>query len=74
MAMGCTHLSQIRDVIPRTPAGGEECLQAGGRWVHLRLCLACGHVGCCHQSPGLHATKHFDARGPPRMPSQCLER
>jgi len=37
----------------------EECLAEGGRWVHLRLCMSCGHVGCCDSSPGRHATKHF---------------
>ena len=39
----------------------EECLATGGRWVHLRLCQECGHVGCCDNSPGRHATKHFHA-------------
>jgi hypothetical protein len=56
----CTHLGAIRDVAPRTPDGCEECLAKGSRWVHLRLCLTCGHVGCCDQSPGRHATAHFD--------------
>ncbi|PYO49791.1 MAG: hypothetical protein DMD72_04025 [Gemmatimonadetes bacterium] len=55
----CTHLSQIRDVKPRTPKGCEECLKTGMRWVHLRLCLTCGHVGCCDNSIGKHATAHF---------------
>lgn len=55
----CTHLSQIRDVKPRTPKGCEECLKLGMRWVHLRLCLSCGHVGCCDNSIGKHATAHF---------------
>ena len=57
----CTHLAQVRDVEARTPNGCEECLKAGMRWVHLRLCLTCGHVGCCDQSRGKHATKHFHA-------------
>jgi uncharacterized UBP type Zn finger protein len=39
--------------------GCEECLASGGEWVHLRLCLTCGHVGCCDSSPGRHATQHF---------------
>jgi hypothetical protein len=43
----CKHLDQIRDVKPRTPKGCEECLKANAQWVHLRLCLTCGHVGCC---------------------------
>ena len=59
MATTCTHLDQIRDVEPRTPAGCEECLRMGSRWVHLRLCLTCGHVGCCDSSPNRHATAHF---------------
>jgi uncharacterized UBP type Zn finger protein len=54
----CSHLDQIRDVRARS-SGCEECLKTGGRWVHLRLCLTCGHVGCCDSSPGRHATNHF---------------
>ena len=59
MATHCTHLDQVRDVGPRTPSGCEQCLATGSRWVHLRLCLTCGHVGCCDSSPGKHARKHF---------------
>jgi hypothetical protein len=59
MATQCAHVSEVRDVEPRTPNGCEECLASGSRWVHLRLCRVCGHVGCCDQSPGKHATKHF---------------
>jgi uncharacterized UBP type Zn finger protein len=58
MAKRCGHLSEVRDVRPRTN-GCEECLKTGGRWVELRLCLTCGHVGCCDNSPGKHATGHF---------------
>ena len=54
----CTHVDQIRPVHPHTK-GCEECLATGGRWVHLRMCLTCGHVGCCDSSPNRHATKHF---------------
>ena len=57
MAEQCTHLDTVHDVSPNTP-GCEECLATGGWWVHLRLCLTCGHVGCCDQSPGKHATRH----------------
>jgi uncharacterized UBP type Zn finger protein len=67
----CTHTDQINDVSPNTN-GCEECLKTGGQWVHLRLCLTCGHVGCCDASPGKHATKHFKATGHPIM--QSLER
>jgi ubiquitin-hydrolase Zn-finger-containing protein len=61
MSARCQHLAEVRNVEPRTPAGCEECLASGGRWVHLRLCQECGHVGCCDNSPGRHATKHFHA-------------
>jgi uncharacterized UBP type Zn finger protein len=59
MTTPCGHLGEVRDVTPRTPEGCEECLAAGKQWVHLRLCLECGHVGCCDSSMGKHATKHF---------------
>jgi hypothetical protein len=49
------HLSMVRPVAPRTPDGCEECLQLGAAWVQLRLCLTCGHVGCCDSSPLRHA-------------------
>lgn len=58
MADHCTHLDQIREVVPATE-GCEECLKTGSEWVHLRLCLVCGHVGCCDSSRHKHATKHF---------------
>jgi uncharacterized UBP type Zn finger protein len=56
----CTHLDQIHAVKPKTQ-GCEECLKMGDTWVHLRLCLSCGHVGCCDSSRNRHATKHFHA-------------
>jgi monovalent cation/hydrogen antiporter len=56
----CAHIAALGpDPKANTPDGCEECLAAGGRWVHLRLCLECGHVGCCDSSPGKHATAHF---------------
>jgi len=56
----CRHFEQVNQRIkPMTPNGCEECLQIGSGWVHLRLCLSCGHVGCCDSSPNKHATKHF---------------
>jgi len=69
MAARCAHLDQVRDVEPGTPQGCEECLRTGDRWVHLRLCLTCGHVGCCDDSPNRHATKHFHGTGHPVMRS-----
>lgn len=56
--MQCKHLDQITDAAPHTK-GCEECLKTGSWWVHLRLCKACGHVGCCDSSPNKHATKHY---------------
>ena len=59
----CTHLDQIGEVTPRTPEGCEECLAIGDTWVHLRLCMICGHVGCCDGSKNKHATRHCHATG-----------
>jgi uncharacterized UBP type Zn finger protein len=55
----CTHMEAAGHPQPHTPQGCEECLKMGAQWVHLRLCLTCGHVGCCDSSPNKHATKHF---------------
>jgi uncharacterized UBP type Zn finger protein len=69
MASTCAHLGQAQRVTPRTPEGCEECLQTGSRWVHLRLCLTCGHVGCCDSSPNRHATAHHRQTGHPLVRS-----
>jgi CPA2 family monovalent cation:H+ antiporter-2 len=58
----CPHTAQIRPVVPQT-SGCEECLRSGDSWVHLRLCLSCGHVGCCDSSPNRHARAHHDEHG-----------
>ena len=64
-AGSCDHLRDAGDPEAVTPEGCEECLRDGTAWVHLRLCLDCGHVGCCDSSPQRHATAHFhDARHP----------
>ena len=68
-AKTCSHMDQIRDVEPNTPEGCEECLAIGDEWVHLRLCMSCGHVGCCNDSRNKHATKHFLGSGHPIMQS-----
>ncbi|MEU4193923.1 Na+/H+ antiporter [Kribbella sp. NPDC026611] len=66
----CEHLDQAPIVVtPKTPDGCEECLADGGTWVHLRLCLGCGHVGCCDSSPAKHASLHFDDTKHPVMRS-----
>jgi CPA2 family monovalent cation:H+ antiporter-2 len=56
----CSHLDQVRAVEP-SAVGCEECLETGGSWVNLRICMICGHVGCCDASPGKHATAHYHA-------------
>jgi uncharacterized UBP type Zn finger protein len=68
--MVCTHRDTIKleDFEPGSK-GCEECLKSGDRWVHLRICLACGHVGCCNQSKNKHATKHFEETGHPVIQS-----
>ena len=68
MAETCTHLDQIK-IKHTNKKGCEDCLKIGGTWVHLRLCLQCGHVGCCDQSPNKHATAHFHADGHPLIQS-----
>lgn len=67
----CEHLDALPARARVTPSGPgcEECLAAGDGWVHLRLCLACGHVGCCDDSPNRHATRHFHATHHPLIKS-----
>ncbi len=55
----CTHADQIKVTRPETVEGCEECLKIGGKWVHLRVCLTCGKVGCCDNSPNKHARAHY---------------
>jgi len=56
----CHHFDLGHTVQPSS-WGCEDCLRIGASWVHLRLCMTCGHVGCCDQSPNRHATAHFHA-------------
>ncbi|MDP9866813.1 MULTISPECIES: ubiquitin carboxyl-terminal hydrolase 14 [Streptosporangium] len=65
----CEHIAEAQNQPPRTPEGCEECLSVGMRWVHLRECLSCGHVGCCDSSPGKHATAHYKESGHPVVAS-----
>jgi len=68
--VGCQHLKDAPvSIRPNTPDGCEECLRDGTHWVHLRLCLTCGHVGCCDSSPERHAAAHFHEGGHPVMRS-----
>ncbi|HUB75781.1 MAG TPA: UBP-type zinc finger domain-containing protein [Solirubrobacteraceae bacterium] len=54
----CTHRAEIAVERPGKVDGCVDCLAIGGRWVHLRVCRICGHVGCCDSSPNRHATGH----------------
>jgi uncharacterized UBP type Zn finger protein len=63
------HAEMIRSVEPSTQDGCEDCLREGSRWVHLRLCLTCGHVGCCDSSPRRHARAHATHDGHPIVQS-----
>ena len=61
----CDHLANVRDVKPLSTRGCEECLERGDTWVHLRLCMECGNVGCCNDSKNQHASGHVQASGHP---------
>ena len=62
-------MDQVRDVEPSSAEGCSDCLATGGRWVHLRLCLTCGRVGCCDSSPNRHASRHAAETGHPLVSS-----
>jgi len=68
MALHCEHLKLVKDVTP-SARGCEDCLKTGDTWVHLRLCLECGHVGCCDSSKNKHARAHFHATRHPIIKS-----
>ena len=66
MEDACDHLAEAMAAPEIIPGDGcEDCLKIGGWWVHLRQCMACGHVGCCDESPNRHATAHFRSSGHP---------
>jgi len=64
--MACTHLDHVHVTeLPEEVDGCVDCLATGDGWVHLRICLECGHVGCCDSSPNRHATAHARGTGHP---------
>lgn len=65
----CSHLDEIDEQVAPASMGCAECLKAGDEWVHLRLCLTCGNVGCCDDSKNTHATKHHRATKHPMVRS-----
>jgi uncharacterized UBP type Zn finger protein len=65
-ASACSHTDSIQYFdLPAEIEGCEECLALGTRWVHLRMCQSCGHIGCCDNSEGRHATGHYEQTGHP---------
>jgi hypothetical protein len=68
MPRACAHLNLVHSVTPSSN-GCEDCLKIGDSWVHLRLCMICGHVGCCDDSKNKHATKHYHATHDPLIKS-----
>ena len=64
----CQHLRDLRNLEPSSRVC-EECIKTGDTWVHLRICLTCGHIGCCDSSKNRHATKHFQKVAHPVMKS-----
>ena len=66
----CTHLDEVKVLeLPAEVDGCEDCLRTGAKWLHLRICLICGHVGCCDDSPNRHATAHYHATTHPLIRS-----
>jgi uncharacterized UBP type Zn finger protein len=66
----CKHVEHVQVTeLPEAVDGCEDCLAAGSQWLHLRLCLECGHVGCCDSSPKRHATAHARGTGHPLVRS-----
>jgi uncharacterized UBP type Zn finger protein len=62
----CSHLDHVHlTELPASVDGCEECLRIGGQWLHLRICLECGQVGCCDDSPNRHASAHAHSSGHP---------
>ena len=62
-------LNGVASAVKPSGIGCVECLESGGWWLHLRRCVECGHIGCCDNSPGQHATKHSSASGHPVIAS-----
>ena len=65
----CTHLDQADLDVKPSGNGCVECLAMGARWVHLRMCMYCGHSGCCDSSPSKHASAHYSGAGHPLVQS-----
>jgi hypothetical protein len=69
---GCTHLDQIHDVTPSS-AGCQQCIELGDTWVHLRMCMTDGLIGCCDSSKNKHASRHAHEHAPEHQIVQSME-
>ena len=69
MAAQCTHTGTIKKGVKPTTKGCEECMKLGETWLHLRMCLECGHVGCCDSSKNRHARAHYNEKQHPLIKS-----
>jgi uncharacterized UBP type Zn finger protein len=69
--MSCAHVASLPEqVTPDADGGCADCIANGKRdWLHLRMCLSCGHMGCCDSSPGKHASAHYASSKHPVMQS-----
>ena len=65
----CGHIEGITSVKLPQQHVCEECVKIHARWVHLRICQACGATLCCDSSPNRHASKHARASGHPVIAS-----
>ena len=66
MTTVCGYLRSVTvETLPTSIRGGEECLKTGSHWVHLRMCMSCGKIGCCDSSPNRHASRHAAEDGHP---------
>jgi CPA2 family monovalent cation:H+ antiporter-2 len=65
----CDHVSELVEVEPDSPDSCLQCVEMGDTWVNLRVCLNCGHVGCCDASKNKHATAHHKETGHPMIQS-----
>lgn len=59
----CKHLQDIHNVTPSSTEGCTDCLKTGDKWLHLRICLICGYVGCCDLAKNHHMRNHYEETG-----------
>ncbi len=69
MAKPCTHRNQMNKDVVASSSGCEDCIKSGDNWKQLRMCMTCGHVGCCDSSKNQHATAHYAETGHPIVKS-----